>query len=43
VPAERVRKRYLQLAKRLHPDKSTDARAPEAFAALEHAHGVLMR
>jgi hypothetical protein len=43
APAERVRKRYLQLAKRLHPDKSIDARAPEAFAALEHAYGVLAR
>ena len=35
---EGVRKRYLALALRLHPDKAEHPQAHEAFAALEHAY-----
>ena len=34
---ETARKRYLALARRLHPDKASHARAAEAFAAVESA------
>ena len=34
---EAARKRYLTLAKRLHPDKADHPRAAEAFAAVENA------
>ena len=37
APHEACRKRYLALALRLHPDKTSDARAAEAFTALEAA------
>ena len=39
VPAARaaVRKRFLALAKRLHPDKCADPRALEAFQRLQQA------
>ena len=36
--AAAVRKRYLRLALKLHPDKAAHVRAAEAFAALEHAY-----
>jgi DnaJ-class molecular chaperone len=36
--AATVRKRYLRLALKLHPDKAAHVRAAEAFAALEHAY-----
>ena len=36
--SEAVRKRYLGLALRLHPDKADHPRAHEAFAALERAY-----
>ena len=32
-----VRKRYLHLALRLHPDKAKHPQAPEAFTAIEAA------
>ena len=35
---EAVRKRYLALALRLHPDKAEHERAHEAFAAMEAAY-----
>ena len=35
---EGVRKRYLALALRLHPDKAQHPQADEAFAALEGAY-----
>ena len=35
---EGVRKRYLALALRLHPDKIQHPQAHEAFAALERAY-----
>ena len=38
---EAARKRYLALAKRLHPDKADHPRAAEAFAAVESAWGRL--
>ena len=38
APQGVVRKRYLMLALRLHPDKATHPRAHEAFAALECAY-----
>ena len=34
---EAARKRYLRLARRLHPDKVDHPRAAEAFAAVEAA------
>ena len=36
-PAGAVRKRYLHLALRLHPDKAKHPQAPEAFTAIEAA------
>lgn len=42
APAQTVRKRYLALARRLHPDKTDHPSAAQAFAALEAAfHGML--
>jgi len=38
TPTEAVRKRYLALALRLHPDKAAHPRAQEAFSALERAY-----
>lgn len=38
TPSEAVRKRYLALALRLHPDKAVHPRAQEAFSALERAY-----
>ena len=40
APPEAVRKRYLQLALRMHPDKASHARAQEAFTALEGAYSA---
>jgi hypothetical protein len=40
APPEAVRKRYLQLALRMHPDKASHARAQEAFTALESAYSA---
>ena len=36
--SQAVRKRYLALALRLHPDKAAHPRAHEAFSALEQAY-----
>ena len=41
APADRVRKRYLHLALRLHPDKTSHPNAHLAFAAVENAYGLL--
>ena len=38
APTDRVRKRYLHLAKRLHPDKAAHAQAKRAFEAVESAY-----
>ena len=35
-----MRKRYLHLALRMHPDKASHARAQEAFTALESAYSA---
>ena len=44
APAQTVRKRYLALARRLHPDKTDHPSAAQAFAALEAAfHGMDFR
>ena len=40
APPEAVRKRYLQLALRMHPDKASHPRAQEAFTALESAYSA---
>ena len=40
TPPETVRKRYLALALRMHPDKGLHHQAQEAFTALEQAHSV---
>ena len=37
APTDRVRKRYLHLAKRLHPDKADHPEARDAFAAMQLA------
>eukprot|EP00966_Prymnesium_polylepis_P267814 6186848-Prymnesium_polylepis.1 len=41
APSDKVRKRYLALALRLHPDKLQHPMASEAFAAVERAHSRL--
>jgi curved DNA-binding protein CbpA len=38
APFETVRKRYLSLVLRLHPDKCSHAQAKAAFAAVEAAY-----
>lgn len=38
--SQAVRKRYLALALRLHPDKAAHPRAHEAFSALEQAYST---
>ena len=38
-----VRKRYLQLVLRLHPDKADHAQAREAFTAVDTAFQLLRR
>ena len=43
APREACRKRYLQLALRLHPDKTAHARAGEAFRAVEDAFRAIER
>jgi len=42
APPEAVRKRYLQLALRMHPDKASHPRAQEAFTALEGAYSAAL-
>lgn len=42
LTAEAVRKQYLRLALRTHPDKNPDPRAAERFAALGAAHAAVL-
>lgn len=41
VTAKQVKLAYRTMAKRIHPDKNRDARAEDAFDALQEAHEVL--
>jgi DnaJ domain len=41
ISSQRIRRAYRARALRVHPDKNRDARAPEAFVAVEEAASVL--